>query len=162
MRRTTSLTLVTPKVSRPDRGGCVTARLQQLWVQKVREGLGWGWGGYVGRGGVVWERDGGKRRKDGSLQVWSACLRMIVFKLENKVIAQLSPSSSPSCQLQPSWLSFSLILHFIHMFLHGPTWYRMGPYGLVWSHMVPYGPVYNPVDSYAPLLSLMASNSYPY
>ena len=28
--------------------------------------------------------------------------------------AQLSPSSSPSCQLQPSWLSFSLILHFIH------------------------------------------------
>ena len=28
--------------------------------------------------------------------------------------AQLSPSCSPSCQLQPSWLSFSLILHFIH------------------------------------------------
>ena len=28
--------------------------------------------------------------------------------------AQLSRSCSPSCQLQPSWLSFSLILHFIH------------------------------------------------
>ena len=28
--------------------------------------------------------------------------------------AQLSPSCSPSGQLQPSWLSFSLILHFIH------------------------------------------------
>ena len=26
--------------------------------------------------------------------------------------AQLSPSCSPSYQLQPSWLSYSLILHF--------------------------------------------------